>query len=441
MCFLPSEILYDFSDCGYASSKLIQTSQKLKKYNDELSALIKNPDWEHPACSILLCDEKKFLKQSQTLAKKLPKPSLVIIIGIGGSNLGTMAACRTVFGNLYNVISRKPQILFADTVDPQSLVSILSISREHISQNGHILINVISKSGKTLETMVNFDVIYGKLKKIAQDGLSVVFTTDEDSELEKLATAEGFETLPIPKNVGGRYSVFSNVGLFPLQVAGLNTQKLLEGASFSLKRALDSDLQKNPASLSASFLQLHKKRGRNIHVNFMFSNNLRALGYWYSQLMGESIGKEKNEQGTKIVREGITPLLAIGTTDLHALAQLFFAGPDDKTYRFVSVGDFGEDFSVGSTKITQDIIAEAKGKKVCEIMDSLYKGTQEAYRKKGMPFVSISLPAFDEHTLGQYMQMQMLEIIYLGKLLSINPFDQPAVENYKLEAKRILKKI
>ncbi|MFH0927287.1 MAG: hypothetical protein V1822_01785 [Candidatus Micrarchaeota archaeon] len=428
---------FDFSDCCLPKAALAQAAGKLAKYRSELSDLQKSPDWSHPACSILLADEGKFEKECSSLLSKAKKPTLLIVIGIGGSNLGSLAAMRAVLHNPCTP-SHKPQVLFADTVDPRTISYVISSARTHLSEGGHVLINAISKSGTTLETLVNFDVIYSALKKSSSGQLNVVITSDDGSEFERVAQEEGFHSLPIPKNVGGRYSVLSSAGLFPLMAAGFDTHKFLEGARLSLKGALSADLRKNPVALAAAFLFLEAKAGRKIHVDFMFSNSLRSLGSWHRQLIGESLGKEKNESGSKIVHSGITPLVCTGTTDLHSMGQLFLGGPADKSYRFVSVQNFGEDFEAGSSQFLAKLAPFAKGKKASRILNALCEGTKEAYRKNALPFVSISLPALDEHSIGQLMQMEMVEAMYAAKLFGVNAFDQPAVEKYKREARKIL---
>ncbi len=435
---MPEQIEFDFNNCQLHRKELKQASRGLENYMYELQDVIHDKNWDHPACSILLPYEKQFLYQSAKLANSLKKPTLIVVVGIGGSNLGAMAICEAILGRNHNLL-KKPQIVFADTVDPRSLTEILNISKIHAnSDDGQILVCIISKSGKTLETIANFEIIYSKLEKIAKNKMNVVAISDENSKLEKVAKSHGFDTLLIKEGVGGRYSVFSNVGLFVFESLKIDSKSLLEGAKYSLEKALQpKDIDNNPAMTMASFLYLSKMNKKNIHTEFIFSNDLNSLGYWYRQLMGESLGKTTFD-AKEIIADGITPIVSIGTTDLHSMGQLYMAGPNDKTYRFIQVENFGIDYSIENSKSLDELAPVLKNKKIGQVMNAICNGTISACRKKNFAYVSAKLPKINEHCIGQLMQMQMMEIIYCADLMGINAFDQPAVENYKNEAKKIL---
>src|SRR3990172_93136 len=163
--------------------------------------------------------------------KKKMRPQLIVVIGIGGSNLGTIAIQEALLGKQWN-LHNSPRILYADTVDPDALQVIIEEMQNVLRQGQQILLNVISKSGSTTETVANFEVLLNVLKRHRKDaGKYVVATTDKDSPLWKLAVKNGFSVLEIPKKVGGRYSVFSAVGLFPLGMLGIDLKELLNGAA------------------------------------------------------------------------------------------------------------------------------------------------------------------------------------------------------------------
>ena len=234
--------------------------------------------------------------------------------------------------------------------------------------------------------------------------------------------------IAVPKNVGGRYSVLSAVGLFPLHLAGINIDALHKGADQAVIDCTSKNLSKNYSMLSAILTFLHWKKGINIHNTFFFNPELESLGKWYRQLMAESIGKKKDLKG-KVVRRGITPIVSIGSTDLHSMAQLYFGGPKDKFTNIV----------YGKRK-DNIFIPKIEGKNFKNIMDAIYGGVVAAYKKNNLPFLTIELENISEKTLGYYLQFRMIEMMYLAQLMQVNAFNQPGVEDYKKETRKLLEK-
>ncbi len=414
--------------------------------------MVKKNDWNHPACSLLLPSEEKFIRQSLSLAKTCGPTSLTIVVGIGGSNLGTMAVSQACLGLHHNLLNPKSQIVFVDTVDGPCADALAHLARTHLSNKGRVVLNIISKSGSTLETAANAEYMLKALgvgnenegarksksgKKPAKPSLSVVITTDENSKLWHQAGERGFERLPIPKNVGGRYSVFSNVGLFPLALIGVDIKKMLQGAKEMREACLSLPPASNPAVQMALLLHAHSQSGKPIHDHFLFSNSLIGIGYWYRQLMGESVGKAADLQGRE-VRAGITPTVSIGSTDLHSMAQLYLGGPKDKFFRMVSVDSVSPDPLVPSSSSLEELVPHAGGQHFSHLMEAILGGVQAAYRAQSIPYVHIRLADTSEATIGALLQMEMVEMMLLAKLMNVNAFDQPAVEAYKKETRRIM---
>jgi len=385
--------------------------KKLLKEIKILSNL--NSDYSDSRSSINLPLDLPMLRGVKDMIKeKLKlKPSYLIVVGIGGSNLGTIAIQEAVLGKLYNQLNPKIKVLYADTVDSDSINSIIQLIK---SEKGNVLLNVISKSGTTAETVANFEVLLNTLKKYKKNfNKYVVAATDQGSRLWDLAIKNHFDVLEIPKKVGGRYSVFSPVGLFPLGMLGINLEKLLRGAEDMKHKCLSKSLNTNPAAISAALAYLNYKKGNNIQDLFLFSNDLESLGRWNRQLIGESLGKNK---------KGITPTVSIGSTDLHSVAQLYLGGPYDKFTTFVSIDK-----------------NHHPNNKLDRIMKAILAGTQKSFRKNKRPFTKITLPDKSEYSIGQFLQLKMIETIYLGSLMNVNPFDQPKVEDYKAETRKLLK--
>ncbi len=384
--------------------------------------------------------DKKMMHDAVRMAqeKQALIPRILIVVGIGGSNLGTQAVHQALFGRFYNDNSSL-KIYFLDTVDSDYVAEILRTVRLALEAQQAVLVNVITKSGTTTETLINFYTILDLLKQFhpTTHQKYVVVTTDSQSPLWHSAHAQGFSVLEIPKKVGGRYSVFTAVGLFPLALCGVTIEQLLEGAQEAVRKGLSDNLEENDSLVSALLLYLHYQNALTTHDMFLFSLDLEGVGKWYRQLLGESIGKEFNNHGQRVMI-GITPTVSVGSIDLHSVAQLYLAGPRDKFTTFVTVQTNKQSITIseGDGGIEQKRLCA--GKTFEQVMDALVKGTQVAYLESKRPFCIFMLSEKNEYCVGQFLQSKIIEMMYLGYLFEINPFDQPNVELYKREAHRIL---
>ncbi|MBI4018947.1 MAG: hypothetical protein HY364_01700 [Candidatus Aenigmarchaeota archaeon] len=370
---------------------------------------------------------KNMIKEKRAL-----KPEYVVVIGIGGSSLGTEAVGQAVV-----LKGKRPKLLYANTADSFTLQSIMEKIEEVLAKKKTIILNCVSKSGSTAETAANFQILLAILKRYRKDYAKfVVITTDKDSRLWHAALTQGFSVLEIPSRIGGRYSVFSAVGLFPLGMAGVNLDGLLSGAAAMAKRCVERDVEMNPAAMSAAILYWHLQRGRKIHDTFLFSPAFECLGKWYRQLMAESVGKALDKNGKK-VSAGMTPTVSL-PQDLHSMAQLYLGGPQDKFTTFVKSEDNGAAIKVPSMKEYSGLSENIQGRSLSEITDALYGGIVAAYRDGKRPFAEIHIPDRSSQSIGQFLQMKMMEMCYLCYLMNVNPFDQPAVESYKFNARQML---
>jgi glucose-6-phosphate isomerase len=296
------------------------------------------------------------------------------------------------------------------------------------------LVSVISKSGGTTETVANFEMLMQALRQKCGDVTNrVVAITDEGSKLWEAAGAKNMARLAIPKPAGGRYSVLSPVGLLPLLSVGIDVEAVRRGASDILEQCFHGE---NSAAESAAILAAQLVNGYHINDNFFFHPELESVGKWYRQLLGESVGKETSLSG-ETVHTGITPTVSLGSTDLHSVGQLYLGGPKDKLTTFVSTQKSAE-ISVPAERVLPELIPMINGKTATDIMRAILEGVKVAYQKADLPFMEIVLEDTAEHSLGAYLQFKMLEMMYLGQLLNVNSFDQPNVEMYKIETKKIL---
>ncbi|HUT22295.1 MAG TPA: hypothetical protein VMX18_02700 [Candidatus Bipolaricaulota bacterium] len=414
--------------------------KKLSAYAKELSKISSRRDYAAPEASAQLPGDKNLISAVKSFAKPFKTKQLkqIVLIGIGGSSLGTRAVYEALLGaNDCLNEKRFPKMIFLDTLDVEKL-NLIAAKLKSLKSEKEFVIIAASKSGSTLETVVNLETLISRISLKFKKVLSrLIVVSDRDSALWKNALAKKIALMEIPKVVGGRYSIFSPAGLLPLHLAGVNIDLLRQGAALAVKDCTKADLKKNIAAKSAISIYLNNKKGMNIYNAFYFNPELESCGRWQQQLMAESLGKKKNLAG-KVVRAGFTPIVSIGTNDLHSTAQLFFGGPADKFTDIIYARD-DSTLAAPNNLLFPGLIDSIKGKKFSAIMSAFVRGVAAAYKKNALPLAVWTLPAISEKALGFYMQVRMLETMYLAKLMNVNSFDQPAVEDYKKEIKKIIK--
>jgi glucose-6-phosphate isomerase len=407
-------------------------------YGARLRSVVVSGEYQEYESSILLPADKQLLEQTQALANEKAGERLKyhIVVGIGGSNLGTKAIYDALCGS-YDQLEpgRYPRLLFAETTDPEWLVKATSLIGT-LGSPEEVLVSVISKSGGTTETLANFEIIMNALAaKFGDSTDRAVAITDEGSALWEQAGAKGISRLAIPKPVGGRFSVFTHVGLFPLATVGIDIAALQEGGAAMRDACLSEDGEQQ-AAISAALLAYFRTQGKTINDNFFFHPELESLGKWYRQLMGESIGKAQSLSG-ETIHTGITPTVSLGSTDLHSVGQLYLGGPRDKFTSFVYTEQTA-DVSVPNERVFPELVPAITNKSAQSILEAILGGVKIAYQKAGLPYMEIVLERIDERSIGAFLQFKMIEMMYLGHLLNVNTFDQPSVEDYKVETKKIL---
>ncbi len=435
---------FDYKNSLLTSTQISSEAKKIESYVNHLQEVVAKNDYSFPESSINLSADEELLKTVMDLKNSLSTKNLkyIIDIGIGGSNLGTKAVYDALYG-FYDVLepNRFPKMIFADTTNPQFLAKLKQFIDTEVKSADELIINAISKSGGTTETTANMELIADMIvSKFGREALKrLVITTDENSKLWNAAKKLELPVLILPKSVGGRYSVLSAVGLFPLAAAGFNIELLRKGAMKAREMGVSSSYENNPSLLSAVLLFLHAKEGKTINDNFIFNQELESVGKWYRQLMGESIGKEHDLQNN-VVHAGITPTVSIGSTDLHSVGQLYLGGPRDKFTTFISAEKTSGDVTISENPLMPGLVEGIYGKKASEIMAAILGGVKAAYSNQKLPFMEVTLENISEESIGEFLQFKMIEMMYLGKLLNVNTFDQPHVELYKVETKKLLSK-
>lgn len=355
----------------------------------------------------------------------------VLVLGIGGSALGARALLNALKPPAWNELDDEgrdffPRLTVLDNVDPVSVHAALG----RIDPR-RVLVNVISKSGGTAETMAQYLVVRRWLDE-ALGGAAyrhLVFTTDpERGVLRQLAESEGIATLDVPPGVGGRYSVLSPVGLLPAALVGIDIAALLGGAARAVENAGETDLIRNRAALYSALLwSADTMLGARIHVVMPYSDRLREFAQWYRQLWAESLGKRVNRQGAAVFA-GPTPVAATGATDQHSQVQLFMEGPFDKVITFLTVEDRARDVPIPAGEGMPEELAYLGGHTLGELLHAEYRATSAALARSGRMNLTLRLPGLDAATFGELIMFFQIATGYAGVWYNVNPFDQPGVE-------------
>jgi glucose-6-phosphate isomerase len=353
----------------------------------------------------------------------------LVVLGIGGSALGTTAVDMALKGAMRHALPPGPEgmrVFVADNSDPRFFGALLDqVDLERTA------FTVISKSGSTAETMSQFLVVKELLERRLgkEEALRrMVFITDPvKGNLSLIAKDEPVAILTVPPNVGGRYSVLSPVGLLPLACAGHDVPALLSGAGAMAEACRSPEITKNPAYMVAALTVGFYRRGRNVLVTMPYATDLFGLAQWFAQLWAESLGKARDLSGEQ-VNVGQTPVAAIGATDQHSQLQLYMEGPQDKLIMFITLGNYGRDLVIPDIYPHIDALSYLGGRSLAELIQAEARATAAALASQGRPNFSLRLPAIGPEVLGEVIYLLELATVMAGGLLDINPLDQPGVE-------------
>jgi glucose-6-phosphate isomerase len=368
---------------------------------------------KRPALSIVLDQRER--KRAQDAAAGLSRFDRVLVFGTGGSSLGGQALLRLKPG---------AKVDFVDNVDPHTMDNLLATC---IPETTGALI--ISKSGGTLETLSQAYVFTHFMEqRLGREALAkhfVCLVEDTDNPLRQLAQTLGLPFYALSPEIGGRFCVFSLVGLVPGLLAGLDMDRFCEGAAGVLNGFLNEDPL---LSTGLAFQHAQMKQGVSQHVVMAYSDALFTYAQWAQQLIGESLGK----QG-----KGVTPQAARGTVDQHSQLQLYMDGPLDKWFTFITCADTKRGPVMDAPWISPQF-SYLQGKTIGDVMVAEHQATLMALAQAGRPVRELAIDRPTEATLGALMMQCMLEVMLLAHVMGVNPFDQPAVETGKIIAKERL---
>ena len=339
------------------------------------------------------CTKDYKFEFSSRVIKKYSKYKNIIIIGMGGSILGA----KSIYSFLKQKI--KKEVFFFDNLD----LNLYSEYKKIKSLKNSCFI-VISKSGNTLETLTNLNTIFSKT--LLKNKL-IIITELKDSNLIKIGNRFNAEIIEHKDFIGGRYSVLSEVGMFPAALMNLNINKFK-----NLKKLINNKYFVRSLINNVSSIYALNQRGIKNSVILNYDSQLNNLSLWHQQLVAESLGKKG---------KGVTPIVSACPKDHHSLLQLYLDGPKDKFFTFFSS-------------------YAKKSNKIESIINTQCKATKNIFKKKRIPYRSFVFKKNDESELGTVFIFFILETILLARLMNVNPYDQPAVEQVKNETRKFLRK-
>ncbi|MDF2865778.1 MAG: glucose-6-phosphate isomerase [Clostridia bacterium] len=356
-----------------------------------------------------------------------------VVIGIGGSYLGAKAVIdifSSTFSNMQSLNDRKhPEILFAgNNLSGKYLRDLIEYIRDK-----DVAINVISKSGKTLEPAIAFRIL--KLFLEEKYGISgaaerIYVTTDkEDGILNKIAKDNEYETFVIPKDVGGRYSVLTPVGLLPMSVANIDFEEILDGATFAEYVYNEKSIEKNDCYKYAAYRNILNKKGKDIEIMASYEPSFAMFTEWFKQLFGESEGKNS---------KGIFPAGVSLTTDLHSMGQMIQDGKRNIFETVINISRNRSFITLPKVYDDQDGLNYLAGTEIDYINKQAFLGTVQAHVEGLVPCIIINLEEVNEYNIGQLIYFFEKACAISGYILGVNPFDQPGVEAYKNNMMKLL---
>jgi glucose-6-phosphate isomerase len=414
------------STLDFAGETLTQVIHNISEYSTE-------EKFDSPYCFLSYPRSEKYVNaELQKVSSLRDKLKVVFVVGIGGANL----ASRAINDALSKNEGDKLKAVYLDTTNSFSTKEIDEIISK-LNAKDELVVCILSKSGATIEMIVNAELLLSQLEsKFGEIDERIIITTDRDSPLWMKFSGTKTHIFETPKALGDRFSAFALNTLIPLYLLGHDVKSFLVGAKEMSDQCLKLSVTENYAFMSATILYYQSLKDKDILDISLFHPRLETLGKWYRQLFAESLGKEKTTTNIKVMPV-YTPVVSVGTTDLHSMLQLNLAQPDKRLTHFVlTEGEGGE--LLPDSKSLGDLDSKFVGKTQSQITKIIYDSVKLSYDIHKMPYMETILPVVSEKSLGEYMICSMFSIVYLGRLMGVNVFDQPNVEEYKERARTLL---
>ena len=429
-------IKVDFKNARVFEKNVMNYAKLVSDIHNELHS---KADDENELCGWLNLPteyNKVEFERIKIAAKKIQSNSdVLLVIGIGGSYLGSRAVIESLTNTFYNMQDKSarktPQILYVGNNLSTNYINDLM---DYIADKD-VSINVISKSGTTTEPAIAFRIFREIMenKYSLKEARSRIYVTTDANKgaLKKLVDKEKYTTFVIPDNIGGRYSVLTAVGLLPIAVAGINIDKLMEGARIAQDKYSDSNLKYNECYKYAVIRNMLYAKEKNIEILVTYEPKMHYFIEWWKQLFGESEGKEQ---------KGIYPSGAEFTTDLHSLGQYIQEGRRNLFETVINIEKSSNDIKMKLEEDDLDNLNYLEGKTLDFVNKKAMEGTIEAHTEGDVPNIKINIDKLDASNIGQLIYFFELACAMSGKILGINPFNQPGVEKYKTNMFKLLGK-
>lgn len=428
-----SNIKVDFNNTGIEEKEIMKYKNEVEKIHNELHEKADKLNEFLGWLKLPTNYDKEEFTRIKKVAEKIKSDSEVFLcIGIGGSYLGARAVIETLTSTFYNYQKNEtPQILYAgNNLSPNYINDLIDLIG-----NRDISINVISKSGTTTEPAIAFRIFREFLENkygIEEAKKRIYVTTDkEKGALKTLANEEGYEAFIIPNNVGGRYSVLTAVGLLPIAVAGIDIDKLMLGAKIAQDKYVDNNLKYNECYKYAVVRNILYKDRKDIEILANYEPKMHYFTEWWKQLYGESEGKEL---------KGIYPSGVDFTTDLHSMGQYIQEGRRNLFETVIRIEEPESNIIIKPDEDNLDGMNFVAGKTLDFVNKKAMEGTIQAHVTGGVPNVIVNLNKLNEETIGELIYFFELACAMSGKILGVDPFNQPGVEEYKKNMFRLLGK-
>jgi glucose-6-phosphate isomerase len=408
--------------------------KNLQRLNSEVAALREAYDKDTLAL-LRLPERTGDLAAVEALAAKLKDSEHVVFLGTGGSSLGGQTLAQLGGYNVPGVgaLTKKPRLHFLDNLDPASLEEFLAALPLKSAR-----FVAVSKSGGTGETLVQVIAVIGAFKKAGLEkeifrhlyGITEPLKAGDKNSLRAILEKFGCEILAHDTRVGGRFIALTNVGILPALLAGVDIRALRAGAGAMLAPVLKgANPAEIPPAAGAALSVAASEAGLPISVLFAYGDRFERLTRWWMQLWGESLGKDG---------KGSTPVTSVGPVDQHSQLQLWLAGPRDKLFSIITVDNKGRGPKLDSELANLAVEPVFGGRTVGDLVSAQARATADTLAKHSLPLRTISVKQLDAFSLGAIMMHFMLETIFGGALYGVNTYDQPAVEEGKILAKKYL---
>lgn len=428
------EIKLNLENSDVKMKDILEYTEQIEEYHNNLQSRSLEEDdyvgWLELPTNYSTLEYKRIKKAAERIQED---SDILLVIGIGGSYLGARAVIESLTSTFDNMLSTRkhPHILYAgNNLSPNYINELIEIIG-----NKDFSINVISKSGTTTEPAIAFRIFRDILENkygIEEARSRIYVTTDEKKgALKKLAEQEGYEQFIIPDNIGGRFSVLTAVGLLPIATAGIDIDKLMEGARLAQEKYSDSNVKYNECYQYAVARNLLYKKNKTTEILVNYEPKMYYFIEWWKQLYGESEGKDK---------KGIFPAGVNFTTDLHSMGQYIQDGRRDLFETVLRIENPATNITIRADDDNLDGLNYLVGKDLDYVNKKAMEGTIQAHVAGEVPNILISIEKLDEETIGHLIYFFEKACAISGMILGVNPFNQPGVEEYKKNMFRLLEK-